>query len=211
MTRQNRVLPTGEIVAIAERGTLTGNRGCLHDSDAQLGAARWRHPHWISCALDYKGIRRRVMAPNRWTELFFLDEAVALAAGHRPCALCRRADWLAFRAAWAVAFGALAAAPDIDRQLHAARVESRSRRQRRHEAEAQGLPEGTFLWADGPALLTETGLLPYRPGGYGPALPRPKGRVTVLTPRPLVAVLAAGYRPRLHPSVAAVRPGSPTA
>jgi hypothetical protein len=201
VTRQNRVLPTGEIVALEERGTLTGNRGCLHDAAGRLGVARWRHPHWISCELSYKGWRRPIMAPNRWTELFFLDEAVALAAGHRPCALCRRADWLAFRTAWASAFGTLTAAPEIDRILHAARVDSRSRAQKRHAAAAERLPDGTFILQDGsPALVTGSGLRPWRPGGYGPALPRPAGPVTVLTPRPLVAVLAAGYRPRLHPS-----------
>lgn len=201
MTRQNRVSPTGEIVALDERGTLTGNRGCLHDAQGRLGAARWRHAHWISCELSYKGWRRPIMAPNRWTELFFLDEAVALAAGHRPCALCRRADWLAFRSAWDSAFGTRPAAPEIDRILHAARVDSRSRAHRRHEAAAEGLPGGTFILRDGtPALVTSSGLRPWRPGGYGPPLPRPAGPFTVLTPRPLVAVLAAGYRPRLHPS-----------
>jgi hypothetical protein len=202
VTRQNRVLPTGEIVARNERGTLTGNRGCLHDAEGRLGAARWRHPHWISCELSYKGIRRPIMAPNRWTELFFLDEAVALAAGHRPCALCRRADWLAFRAAWGAAFGTTPCAPDIDRQLHEARVDRRSRAQRRHEASAAGLPAGTFIDHEtGPALVTARGLRPCVPGRYGPALPLSPGRVTVLTPRPIIAVLSAGYRPRLHPTV----------
>lgn len=201
MTRQNRVLPTGEIVALDERGMLTGNRGCLHDTAGRLGVARWRHHHWISCELSWNGVRRQMMAPNRWTELFFLDEAVALAAGHRPCALCRRSDWLAFRAAWAMAFGTLPDTPGIDRTLHAARVDSRSRAHRRHEAPAQDLPAGTFILYDGtPALVTESGLQTWRPGGYGPALPTPMDRVTVLTPRPLVAVLTAGFRPRLHSS-----------
>jgi len=201
VTRQNRVSPTGEIVALEERGTLTGNRGCLHDTEGRLGVSRWRHPHWISCELSWQGIRRPIMAPNRWTELFFLDEAVALAVGHRPCALCRRSDWLAFRAAWADAFGTLPAAPEIDRILHAARVDSRSRRQLRHAAAAQELPEGTFILHGGtPALVTGSGLRPWWPGGYGPALPVPRDRVTVLTPAPMVAVLMAGYRPRLHSS-----------
>ena len=202
MTRQNRVSPTGEIVALDQRGTLTGNRGCLHDAEGRLGVARWRHPHWISCELSWKGVRRPIMAANRWTELFFLDEAVALAAGHRPCALCRLSDWLAFRAAWATAFGTGLAAPDIDRSLHGARVDGHNRRQRRHKAAATGLPEGSFVWHDGgPALVTDAGLHPYRAGGYGAVFPRPGGVITVLTPEPIIAVLTAGFRPRLHASV----------
>jgi hypothetical protein len=208
VTRQNRVLPTGQIVATDERGTLTGNRGCLHDAEGRLGTARWRHPHWIACELSYKGWRRPIMAPNRWTELFFLDEAVALAAGHRPCALCRHSDWMDFRAAWTRAFGTAPAAPEIDRVLHAARIDSRSRAQRLHEVPAVGLPDGTFISHDGtPALICSNSLRPYRTGGYGIALPRPEGRVTVLTPYPIVAVLAAGYRPRLHPTAQTAEQG----
>jgi hypothetical protein len=205
---QNRVLPTGEIVADPARGTLTGNRGILHGGDRTLGARRWTHPHWISCTLDWKGTRRTPMTPGTWTELFFLDEAVAMAAGHRPCALCRRGDWLSFRAAWAAAVGGPATAPAIDAALHAARV-SRDRRQRRHEAPARDLPAGAFvLLGDDPHLLTRHGLHPFAPAGYGAPLPRPAGLLTVLTPAPLVAVLRAGYAARLHPS--AQEPPCPT-
>lgn len=108
--RQNRVLPTGEVVAIPDRGLFMGNRGILHDTEGRLGGARWKHPHWITCRLTINGRKRTLMAPGRYTELFFLDEAVACAAGHRPCAECRRAEWLTFRAIWAGIFGSVRAA-----------------------------------------------------------------------------------------------------
>ncbi len=202
MTLQNRVLPTGEIVAQAERGTLMGNRGILHDAHRRLGRARWRHRNWICCELAFKDRKREVMQPGGfYTELFFLDEAVALAAGHRPCAECRRPDYTRFRAAWATAFGTVPAAPEIDRLLHAARVAPLNTVHLTHEADAATLPDSTFIRHGGIACLIQGArLLPYTPGRYGPATGRPIGTVTVLTPRPLVAVLAAGYRPRLHPS-----------
>ncbi len=98
---QNRVTPTGEIVRDRARGLMMGNRGCLHGQARELGSARWRSKLWICCVLEWKGVRRDVMPPGRWTALFFLDEATALAAGHRPCAYCRREDFLAFAHAWA--------------------------------------------------------------------------------------------------------------
>src|SRR5215211_2432471 len=102
---QNRVTPTGEIVSDPARGLLMGNRGCLHDQDRTLRTARWRSKLWICCRLDFKGARRDPMPPGRWTALFFLDEATALSAGHRPCAYCRRADYLAYAEAWRRAAG----------------------------------------------------------------------------------------------------------
>ena len=204
MPLQNRVLPTGEIVAHPARGTLTGNRGILHGADRRLGVARWRHPHWIVCDLaNPRGRRRRPMSPGTWTELFFLDEAVALAAGHRPCACCRRAAYGAFGAAWAGAGLPGQGAAAIDRVLHAERV-GHDRRQATHEAPMSALPDGTFIGLGGIAcLVLGDSLRPFRPEGYGPALPRPGGRARVLTPAPTVAVLRAGYRPLLHPSAGA--------
>lgn len=203
MPRQNRVTPEGLIEADPARGLLTGNRGVLHDRAQRLGSARWRHPHWIACALRYKDWRRPIMAPGRWTELFFLDEAVALAAGHRPCALCRRADFERFLGAWEGAFGARARAPAIDRALHAARVAPRTRRQVTHPARLESLPDGTFVrWQGAPHLVLGERLLRWRHAGYDAAAARPAGEVEVLTPAPLVAVLRAGYAPLLHPSAA---------
>ena len=203
MTLQNRVLPTGDIVADPARGTLTGNRGILHDEHHHLGTSRWRHPHWISCTLDWKDTRRTPMTPGTWTELFFLDEAVAMAAGHRPCALCRRRAFGAFQAAWARGTGLSGNAPAIDRALHAARV-TRNRRQVRQQAPLSTLPDGSFiLWQGDPHLVHGDHLVPFTPAAYGPPLPRPDADVTVLTPAPMVATLAAGYAPLIHPTAEA--------
>ena len=202
MPLQNRVLPTGEIVADPARGLFMGNRGILHDATGQLGPARWRHKNWVCCLLSFKGRRRALMQPGRYTELFFLDEAVALAAGHRPCAECRRADHLRFREAWALAHGARHRVPEMDAILHKARV-TRDRWQIRHKAPVEDLPDGAFvLWRDRPHLVQGAGILPFASHGYGRALPRPKGRALVLTPRPTLAVLAAGYAPVVHASTA---------
>ena len=195
MTRPNRVLPTGEIVARPFRGGLMGNRGILHDEAGRLGSARWRHKAWVCCLTAFKDRRRRVMAPGRYTELFFTDEAVALAAGHRPCGECRRKALAAFRGAWRAAHGTGELA-EIDRALHAGRVDSRTRAQRRYEAGAERLPYGCFVLLGGVAhVLREADALPYHAGLYGAPVARPPGAVTVLTPAPTVAVLAAGYRP----------------
>ena len=207
MPLQNRVTPTGEIVADPARGTLMGNRGILHDASRRLGAARWRHRSWICCRLSFKDRRRAVMAPRRYTELFFLDEATALAAGHRPCFECRREAFRAFQTAWRRAFGtADCSAAAMDRVLHRARVEPRTRRQIRFEAPLDDLPDGVLRPAGpgsfdpspgprrSPAALARLRLrFPRAPG-------RPAIRCRVLTPAPTVAVLRAGYVPALHPS-----------
>lgn len=203
MTLQNRVLPTGEIRAIPARGTFTGNRGVLHDDQRRLGTARWRHKAWITCALKFKDFQRVLMTPGRWTELFFLDEAVALAAGHRPCAYCRRAAFNAYSDAWTNATGSRAFAPEMDACLHKSRVH-RDRSQIRHDAPAGDLPTGSFiLWQDQPHLVTARGIHPYTPEGYASPLTRPDAVVTVLTPEPTIAVLRHGFRPELHQSATA--------
>lgn len=204
MPLQNRVLPTGEIVADPARGLFTGNRGILHGPGQTLGPRRWTHPHWITCALTHpRGLYHGPMPDRRWTALFFLDEAVALAAGHRPCAECRRAAYTRFRTAWSLAFGTRPRAPEIDASLHQARV-TRARAQLRHQAPARDLPDGSFLlWQGRAHLVLGDRLLPFSPSGYGAPLDRPTAPVTVLTPRPTLAVLTAGYRPVLHPSAGA--------
>lgn len=191
MALQNRVMPWGEIVADPARGLFTGNRGCLHDDQKRLGKARWRHRAWIICALEYKGWQRQVMTPGSWTELFFLDEAVALAAGHRPCALCRREAFIAYRAAW----GDAPKAPEMDAELHSARLGPRAVR------DGDDLPDGAFVRLGQEAFLIGGAVMRrFSPAGYGPPLPRATGPVELLTPEPSLRVLSRGYRPILHPS-----------
>lgn len=201
MPLQNRVTPWGEIVADPGRGLFTGNRGILHDDRRCLTGRRWTTRAWITCVLDWKGRRRVPMTPGTWTELFFLDEAAALAAGHRPCAYCRRADYRRYQAALAGAFGTdRPKAPDIDGRLHAERLAPRP------WSPIADLPDGCFVEIDrggAPiACLSLAGQLwPWTAGGYGEALPAPRGIVvTVLTPALHVGALSAGYRPVIHPS-----------
>ena len=208
MPRQNRVTPFGAIVAVPDRGTLMGNRGVLHDA---AGTVRrpWRLKRWILCVLEFKGRKRAVMSPGRWTELFFLDEATGLAAGHRPCAECRRARFRAFQTAWAagnpdLATGRLPAAGELDDRLHAERV-GPGREKVRFAAELDELPDGVFVTVDGgdeTAFLVWRGeLLAWSPGGYRERRPRPAGaRASVLTPAATVAAIRAGYAPEVHPS-----------
>jgi hypothetical protein len=202
-------MPTGEIGADPGRGTLMGNRGCLHGPDRRLGTARWRSKAWICCRLDWKGVRRDPMPPGRWTALFFLDEATALAAGHRPCAYCRRADFNAYAEAWAKALG-LGERPRaraMDTRLHAERVDAATRRQRTRAASIGDVPDGAMVaYARAPGLVLGGRFLPWSFAGYGRGARVPaETRVEVLTPPASVAAIGAGYRPALHPS--AVHPG----
>jgi len=204
MPLQNRVLPTGDIVAIPARGTLTGNRGIIHRDDRTLGTSRWSHHAWICCTLDWQGRKRQVMTGRNWTELFFLDEAVAFAAGHRPCGYCRRSDYTLFVDHWQRATGARPSAKAMDKVLHPARV-TQHRQQVTHQEQMAVLPTGAFIqWQDQPHLVLGHTLRPFTPSGYGAPCPRPRcGMATVMTPRPIVAVLQAGYNPVLHPSASA--------
>lgn len=200
MARQNRVTPDGRIIADPARGLFTGNRGILCDKDGTLRAP-FRNRAWIACVLEWNGNRQPLGSAHHWTPLFFLDEAVALAAGHRPCATCRRADYKRFRAAWAEG-GAVPSAKEMDAALHEARVVPRLRTQITYEAGIATLPDGAFIrWRDGPALVLGDRLLPWASAGYLAGEARPaSGEVTVHTPAPILAVLNAGYRPALHPS-----------
>ncbi len=199
MPRQNRVQPDSQILAHPARGAFMGNRGILHDDTAHMHGTlthqRWRHKAWVCCALSFKNRRRRLMAPNRYTELFFHDEAVALAAGHRPCAECRRADHKAFLAA----ADHSGSAPDFDVLLHAARALPRVYGQNRPLADASILPDATFILTDtGPALLLEDMALPFSPEGYAAPVTRPQGTHPVLTPAPTRVALHNGFRPTLR-------------
>lgn len=195
MPRQNRVQPTGAFLAHPARGALMGNRGILHDSMGRLGAARWRHKAWVCCLTAFKGRRRALMAPGHYTELFFHDEAVALAAGHRPCGECRRSDLSRFLAA----AGLVGKVADFDRTLHVARALPRVFQQRRIRAEIGALPEGAFILPeDGtPGLIWQGGLRVFSPQGYGAPVRLPQGQVTVLTPGPSLTALRNGYVPQV--------------
>ena len=211
MPLQNRVTPWGEIVATSPRGTLMGNRGRLHDEQRRIvrpvvGGYR----AWVTCVLSFKGRRRRVMTPGRYTELFFLDEATALAAGHRPCGECRRADFLRFKTAWASGNpGRRVASTDriglLDLELHRDRL-GPDRRPRAYEADVARLPDGVFVRGADPAsalLVWRGSLQAWSPAGYARAGPRPlRGTVTVLTPHSTVNAIAAGYVPAVHATAA---------
>ena len=202
MPRRNRVTPRGALIADDARGTFMGNRGCLHDGAGEIRRAH-RGRRWIICALEFRGRRLPLADPGRNTQLFFLDEAMALAAGHRPCGECRRAAFRAYLDAWRA--GNPAAVPDgvlrvddVDRVLHRQRTGARER------APLGRLPDGTFVALDGdprPLLVLGDALLVWHPHGYGDRIPRSHGAAEVLTPESTVQALRAGYRPVLHPSV----------
>ncbi|WP_029031523.1 hypothetical protein [Salinarimonas rosea] len=209
MPLQNRVTPFGALVATPHRGTLMGNRGCLHDAEGRIGSARWRTRAWIACLTEFEGRRRAPMQPGRYTELFFLDEATAFAAGHRPCAECRRADWRRFAAAWRAGRGLSPDAPlpaaELDRALHEARVDPRTRAQIRTPARLGQLPDGTMVALPeepGTAFLWRSGrLAPWSFAGYGaPRTADPARAVESLTPAPVLRAFAAGYAPGVHHS-----------
>jgi hypothetical protein len=204
MPRRNRVTPRGELIADPARGLVYGNRGCLHD-----GAGRIRRHHngkrWIACRLEFRGwLRRPLLQPGRFTELFFLDEATALAAGHRPCALCRHADYDELVALWRELHPGQVGADAIDAQLHGERLDAATRAQRLHTTTVNDLPDGAFvLDGDEPHVVLGDSLLRWTPGGYGSPKRRPTGRGLLITPPSLVALLAGDREPLvpfLHPS-----------
>jgi hypothetical protein len=201
MPRQNRVTPLGDLVADPGRGLVYGNRGCLHDEEGRI-VRRYNGQRWIACRLTFRDWHREpLMQPGRFTELFFLDEATAFAAGHRPCALCRRADYVRFLDL----VGEPAGADAIDARLHEERLDFPSRTRRLHDAAAGELPDGAFVLHDGtPCLVLDANLLTWSPRGYVAAVPRPTHRVSVITPPSLVSVLQSGWTgdvPFLHASV----------
>jgi hypothetical protein len=198
--RENRVTPWGAIIADPGRGLFFGNRGNLHD-EREVIVRLWKTKAWVTCLLQFKGRRRRLMQPGRYTELFFLDEAVALAAGHRPCGECRRHDLEHFKRAWAAAISGQDTLSDIDRRLHLDRVRP-DRRKRIFKETFATLPDGTYIEWEGSAwLILEQALHCWTPAGYSQRTePSLAGTVRVLTPRCTVTVLSAGYRPLLHPS-----------
>jgi hypothetical protein len=203
--RQNRVTPLGELVADPARGLVYGNRGCLHDGRGQI-RRRYDGKRWISCRLAFKGWHRQpLMQPGKFTELFFVDEATAFAAGHRPCGLCRREDYNAFLDRWPVAHSHRPRADDVDAVLHAERLDPAARRQRTHRATIDALPDGVFVLHDGaPHLVLGDRLRRWTPAGYTSSATRIAGATaTVLTPPSLVEIMRSGWAPvvpLLHPS-----------
>jgi hypothetical protein len=208
--RQNRVTPFGDIIATPERGTFMGNRGILHDDHGYVRRP-WQVKRWLVCVLAFRGRHRTVMTPNRYTELFFLDEATALAAGHRPCAECRHARFLDFCAAWVTAngLGGQSKRPPlamIDDRLHAERL-APDRSKRTFSASLNDLPDGVFVhqpaWGEDTYLVRGGRLLVWSAGGYTRRITRPKNTtVQVLTPASTVAAIRAGYNPDVHCSAA---------
>jgi len=208
--RRNRVDPWGDLQATAARGLFTGNRGCLVDDNRQL-ARHHRGSLWITCLTEYRGRRHELDQPRRWTPLFFLDDAVALAAGHRPCGECRPAAYRAYRAGVAAGLGLPAGAVtagDLDRRLAAERLRpgrglERARHRRLWPAPVNALPAGTVVVgpAAGRALLvTAEGVRPFTFEGWGRLAAAPDGEVPVLTPPTSALALAHGFEPVLHPS-----------
>jgi hypothetical protein len=197
--RQNRVTPTGQIVAIPLRGSWMGNRGILHD-DAGRVIRNHASQLWIICRLSFRGWRAAQWQPHRYTVLFFHDEAVALAAGHRPCALCRRPSYDAYRNAVADHEGTKPlSAKEIDARLHGERLVLRSRTRRLHEMQWAGVPSGAFVVVeDEPHLVGDEGLVRWTTTGYAQPRGRPsRGTVPVLTPPTSVVALRAGYAPQV--------------
>jgi hypothetical protein len=206
---QNRVTPLGELIADPGRGLVYGNRGCLHDAQGRIRRGH-STTRWIACRLGFRGwLRRPLLQPGRFTELFFLDDATAMAAGHRACALCRREDYRRLSAIWCELHSGESGADAIDSRLHAERLEQAGRNRRLHQAPIDGLPDGAFVLHGGEPMLVLGGrLLRWSPAGYRTAKPRPAGgQVSVITPPSLVEVLRAGWQPLvplLHPSAAAL-------
>jgi hypothetical protein len=199
---QNRVTPLGELITTPERGLVYGNRGCLHNEHGEIR----RHHNgklWIACRLRFRGWHRSpLLQRGRFTELFFLDEATAFAAGHRPCALCRREDYNRFKAIWSELHPRDVRAEQIDSTLQSERWGDRT--QRLHSAPFAELPDGAFVLDAAPKLVLGRELLSWAPGGYRDRGRRPRrGTATVITPPSLVDVLRAGWDgavPLLHPS-----------
>jgi hypothetical protein len=200
---QNRVTPLGELIADPSRGLVYGNRGCLHDGSGRIRRG-YSGKRWIACRLEFRGWRRkRLLQPGRFTELFFLDEATAFAAGHRPCALCRREDYVRFGEVWRVLHPGDLGADAIDARLHDERLTHDTRKQRHYMVSLSELPDGAFvLQDDEPWLILGAELLRWTPGGYTERRPRRSGRSRVITPPSLLAILPCwrGVVPLFHPS-----------
>jgi len=202
MPLQNRVTPTGDIIATPHRGVFTGNRGIIHDPATKTLMRRWASQAWLTCVCEFRGRRRQVMGGRSWTELFFLDEATALAAGHRPCFFCRREDANRFRAAWEQGNAVKnVLAREIDTVLHRERLDDGSKRLHALTMPLKKLPDGAMLQAGNESFVIVQGReMLWSPGGYREASNALKDAM-LLTPPSTLRALDAGYRPVLHRSV----------
>jgi hypothetical protein len=208
MALQNRVTPFGDIIAIPQRGMFTGNRGIIHDPATRtLLKRRWATKAWLTCLCEFKGRHRDVMARRSWTELFFLDEAVALAAGHRPCFFCRREAAEAFRNAWALGRAIkVSSAPEMDAVLHCERLDHGRKRLHAFPGPADELPDGNVIAAAGDVYLLGRGrAFRWTAQGYEGPLQIPRADA-LLTPPSTLGALRAGYRPTLHASIDTMQP-----
>ncbi|MGA8666536.1 MAG: hypothetical protein WB804_06685 [Candidatus Dormiibacterota bacterium] len=191
---RNRVTPMGDITAIPLRGAWTGNRGILHSGHEIV---RFHASDlWITCALEFRGRRHEQWQPRHYTFLYFHDEAVSFAAGHRPCAECRRDSYNAYRAAWAESLGVdEPSAKQMNRRLHGERVVAGTHRRRLHQMSWTDLPDGAFvLLGASPAVVLGDRLVEWTLHGYAGGLAHPmRGKADVITPPSTVAVLRAGY------------------
>jgi hypothetical protein len=198
MALRNRVTPLGELIETGERGLVFGNRGRLHGEDLRIHRNHDGR-RWIACRLEFRERRREPMPPGRYTGLFFLDEATALAAGHRPCAECRHEDYSSF-----LGRANAAGADELDRRLHAERLGGDLRGRRLHESQAERLPDGAFVVLEGAAyLVLGDALLRWTPGGYAERRRRPRGHIEAVTPPTSLRVLGSGWTSSLallHPS-----------
>jgi hypothetical protein len=200
MPLQNRVTPTGDIIATPHRGLFTGNRGIIHDPATKTLTRRWAGKAWLTCVCEFRGRRREVMGGRSWTELFFLDEATAFAAGHRPCFFCRRDDANRFRAAWEKGNGVTnILAREMDAVLHRERLEGGRKRLHALTVPREELPDGAMVQAGSESYLIVQGrALLWSPGGYSAR--NAIGDAMLLTPPSTLHALGAGYQPMLHPS-----------
>ena len=205
MQLQNRVTPAGDIIATPHRGLFTGNRGIIHDPMTKTLTRRWAGKAWLTCVCEFRGRRRKVMGGRSWTELFFLDEATALSAGHRPCFFCRRDDAEKFRAAWEQGNGvADILAPEIDAVLHRERLDRGDKRLHPLPVRWEQLPDGAMLQSGAECYLIAQGrALQWSFDGYRVA-GATISKAMLLTPPSTLRALSAGYRPVLHPSAADV-------
>lgn len=202
---QNRVNPSGEIIRTPHRGAWLGNRGVLHNEQQEI-VRTYKIKAWITCVLEFRGRHREVMQPNRWTELFFLDEATAFSAGHRPCFQCRYEDHQRFKTYWLkgnpeYGFDMKTPVSEIDNILHQERITT-DKAKVTYQEKLTSLPDGTFvLYQDQFYLLKDTLLHLWTPGGYGKFISLPNlNSISVLTPRSIVNMFKSGYVPQVGKS-----------